>query len=43
MPEVILKGYILVNPSDLKIIEKELQNHIKLTREEENCLIFEVT
>lgn len=42
MPKVVLEGYILVSDSDLPSVEKELPNHIRLTREEEGCLAFDV-
>lgn len=43
MPKVILKGYILVTDTDLAAVKKELLNHIQLTRQEEGCLVFEVS
>ncbi len=39
---IILKGYIDVVDEDLKTIKLELANHIKLTREEKGCLVFNV-
>lgn len=39
---VVLEGYIVVPDSDLSQILKELPNHIKLTKEEEGCLLFSV-
>ncbi|AYQ55777.1 antibiotic biosynthesis monooxygenase [Bathymodiolus thermophilus thioautotrophic gill symbiont] len=43
MLKVVLKGYILASDSDLAIVKKELENHIQLTRQEEGCLVFEVS
>ncbi|MEM7118280.1 MAG: putative quinol monooxygenase [Chloroflexota bacterium] len=43
MSKVILKGHIIVPENDLAAVEKELVNHIRLTRQEEGCLIFKVT
>ncbi len=43
MSKVILEGYVLVTDSDLAAVKNELENHIKLTRQEEGCLIFEVS
>lgn len=42
MPKVILKGFILVPDDDLAMIQKELENHKHLTRNEPGCLVFEV-
>ena len=42
MPKVILKGYILVPDKDLPAVREELPNHIRLTSQEEGCLVFEV-
>lgn len=39
---VILEGHIVVADSDLPQVLQELPNHIKLTREEEGCLVFSV-
>jgi (4S)-4-hydroxy-5-phosphonooxypentane-2,3-dione isomerase len=41
--KVILKGHIIVPDHELEIIKKELVTHIKLTRLEAGCLIFEIT
>ena len=43
MSIIQLKGYILVPESDLEAVKAELANHITLTREEEGCLLFEVS
>ncbi len=43
MQKIILKGYILVSESELEIVKKELINHIKLSKEENGCLAFEVS
>lgn len=40
---MILKGYILVPDSDLDALQSELAVHSELTRQEEGCLIFEVS
>jgi len=43
MPNVILKGFIIVPAEDLAAVEEELINHKKLTLNESGCLVFEVT
>ena len=43
MAKVILQGHILVSDSDLSVVQGELQGHIELTRNEQGCLLFEVT
>jgi len=43
MSKVILEGHIIVPDADLTSVQEELENHIKLTREENGCLIFDVT
>ncbi|EKF9792900.1 antibiotic biosynthesis monooxygenase [Vibrio cholerae] len=43
MSKVILKGYIIVPQAELTAVISELENHIRLTRLEDGCLIFEVT
>ena len=43
MSKVILKGYVLVADADLAAVKRELVNHIELTRQEEGCLVFEVS
>lgn len=43
MSKVILKGYVLVADPDLVAVKSELANHIELTRQEEGCLVFEVS
>ncbi|MBL0520952.1 putative quinol monooxygenase [Aeromonas enteropelogenes] len=42
MSKVILKGFIIVPPSDLAQVKDELARHIQLTRAEPGCLVFEV-
>ena len=41
--KVILEGHVLVTDSDLVAVKNELANHIELTRQEEGCLVFEVS
>lgn len=43
MAKVILKGYIIVPDSDLVAVQDELAMHIELTRQEEGCLVFEIS
>lgn len=43
LSKVILEGYVLVSNSDLAAVKNELVNHIQLTRQEEGCLVFEVS
>ena len=43
MGKVILEGYILVRNNDLNAVIAALAGHIKLTRQEQGCLLFEVT
>ncbi|WP_421197804.1 putative quinol monooxygenase [Aeromonas enteropelogenes] len=40
--KVILEGVIIIPPSDFVIVKNELSRHIKLTRTEPGCLVFEV-
>ena len=42
MSKVILKGYIVIPLNDFDKVLAELPNHIKLTRQEEGCLVFKV-
>lgn len=42
MNKVILRGYIQVPAGDLEAVAAELRNHIRLTRAEEGCLVFEI-
>lgn len=42
MPQVTLKGYIIVPENDLEDVLRELPVHIERTRQEPGCLIFEV-
>jgi len=43
LAKIILSGYVLVPDADLAAVTEELPNHIHLTRQEEGCLIFEVS
>ena len=43
MAKVILKGYVIVPDADLEAVKKELVNHIRLTRQEKGCLVFNVS
>ena len=43
MSKVILEGYVIASDSELSAVKNELANHIQLTRQEEGCLVFEVT
>lgn len=43
LSKVILEGYVLVADSDLAAVKRKLANHIQLTRQEEGCLVFEVS
>ncbi len=43
MTKVVLKGHIIVSECDLAAVKEELPNHIALTRDEEGCLVFEVS
>ncbi|MDF1690542.1 MAG: putative quinol monooxygenase [Cycloclasticus sp.] len=43
MSKVILEGYVIASDSDISAVKRELANHIQLTRQEEGCLVFEVT
>jgi quinol monooxygenase YgiN len=40
--KVILEGYIIVADSDIEAVTAALITHIKLTRAEKGCLIFDV-
>ena len=42
MAKVILSGYIEVPDSDLEAVTDELPIHVRLTREEEGCVVFDV-
>lgn len=42
LSKIILEGYILVADENLFAVEQELPTHIKLTREEDGCLVFNV-
>jgi len=43
MPIVTLEGFIVVPYQDLALVEKELPNHIRLTRQEPGCIKFEIS
>ena len=43
MSKVILEGHILVSNSYLSAVKRELVTHIKLTKQEAGCLVFEVS
>ena len=43
MSKLIIKGHILVPDADLAAVLEELQVHRALTRQEEGCLVFNVT
>lgn len=43
MSKIILEGYVLAADCDLADVVRELADHIRLTREEKGCLVFEVT
>lgn len=43
MSKVTLKGFITVADDDIINVLNELSNHIKLTRKEPGCLVFNVT
>lgn len=43
MSKVILKGYILVPDCDLTAVINALDNHMRLTRLEDGCIVFNVT
>ena len=40
---VVLKGYILVPPSELSVVQEALAQHVELTRCEAGCISFDVT
>lgn len=40
---ITLEGYIIVPATCLNSIKEELPNHIRLTREEEGCHVFQVS
>ena len=42
MAKVMLRGYMEVPGSDLAAVTRELPTHIRLTREEEGCVVFDV-
>jgi len=43
LSKVILEGYVLASDTDIAAVKRELANHILLTRQEEGCLVFEVS
>lgn len=42
MPNVILKGFIIVPEQDLNAVKAELITHKRLTLAEPGCLVFDV-
>ncbi len=42
MGKVTLKGYIVVPEDDLVTVRAALPEHIRLTRQERGCLVFDV-
>lgn len=42
MSKVVLSGFIIVPKQDLKTIKAELAQHIRLTRQEAGCIVFNV-
>ncbi|NQZ32738.1 MAG: antibiotic biosynthesis monooxygenase [Oceanospirillaceae bacterium] len=42
MEKITLNGYIIVPDSQLEVVEPALDVHIKLTRAESGCIVFEV-
>jgi autoinducer 2-degrading protein len=43
LSKVILKGHIIVPDSDITAVNGELATHVELTRQENGCLVFEVS
>ena len=43
MSKVTLTGHIIVSDADMEAVKAALINHIDLTRQEEGCIVFEVT
>ena len=43
MSKVILKGHIIVPSNDLVAVKNELTMHMALTKQENGCLVFEVS
>lgn len=43
MSKVTLRGYVLVPDAHLDALNKELEHHIQLTRQEKGCIAFDVT
>jgi quinol monooxygenase YgiN len=43
MEKVILNGHIIVPDEDLTAVQSELATHIALTRQENGCIVFNVT
>lgn len=42
MPNIVLKGFIVVPDADLEVVKQALPQHIELTQQEPGCLVFEV-
>jgi autoinducer 2-degrading protein len=43
LSKVILKGHIIVPAADLIAVKDELTTHMALTKQENGCLVFEVS
>ena len=43
MSKVTLHGHIVVSDNDISAVQAELPKHIELTRQEDGCLVFQVT
>jgi autoinducer 2-degrading protein len=43
LSKVILKGHIIVPSTDLVAVNNELATHMELTKQENGCLVFEVS
>ena len=43
MSSATLQGYIMVPPSDLEQVKRELVNHKRLTMQEPGCITFNVS
>jgi len=41
--KIVLKGYITIPAQDLKAVQLELTTHIKLTKSESGCVVFDIT
>ncbi len=43
LSKITLTGHIIIPQADLAIVQNQLENHIQLTRQEQGCLLFNVT